>query len=46
MDQTKKNIPTGNEAVHLKREIGLWGAVSILVGMIIGKMLEQILLVS
>ena len=46
VDQTEKNIPTGNRAVHLKREIGLWGAVSILVGMIIGKILEQMLLVS
>ena len=41
VDQTEKNDPKGNGAIHLKREMGLWSAVSILVGMIIGKILEH-----
>ena len=33
----KKNDPTENDGVHLKREMGLWSGVSIVVGTIIGK---------
>ena len=38
LDQAeKKNDPPENEGVHLKREMGLWSGVSIVVGTIIGK---------
>ena len=33
----KKNNPPENDGVHLKREMGLWSGVSIVVGTIIGK---------
>ena len=45
VDKTEnKNDSSGNQAVHLKREMGLWSGVSIIVGTIIGKLLTLVVL--
>ena len=36
-----RNDPSENEAVRLKRKMGLWSGISIIVGTIIGKFGER-----